>query len=62
MRIDYRHGGSAFHVTVQAAFAEVNFWDTRLRDFPGTIELDDAQAFLSAVERIIGAVNGRLGT
>jgi HEPN domain-containing protein len=54
------HGGPPLPKEITEAFRIVEDWGTELRYQPGTIPVDDAEAFLTAVRRIWDWADGRL--
>ncbi|SIO59831.1 HEPN domain-containing protein [Singulisphaera sp. GP187] len=55
-----KQGGARFPRDITEAFTLVNDWSTEMRYLPRTLRVDEAVGFLSAAERIIRWVDGRL--
>lgn len=61
LRTQYlEQGGSRFPKDITEAFTLVNHWSTDMRYLPRTLRAEEAVGFLSAAERIIRWVDGRL--
>jgi HEPN domain-containing protein len=61
LRTQYlQNGGARFPREITKAFTLVNDWSTDLRYLPRTSRTEEAVGFLSAAERIIRWVDGRL--
>jgi hypothetical protein len=53
-------GGETFPPEISRAIARVNSWSTDLRYQPGAMRLNEAEAFLRAVDEILICARGRL--
>jgi HEPN domain-containing protein len=60
VRLYQENGGASYPPHLVPHLARVNSWSTDMRYLPGTIQADEAAAFLDSVTAIIKWADGRL--